>query len=52
MVLKSCKKCGGQVDSSTETCPHCGAKLKQSFGQAVCGCVCGLIVLICLMMFI
>ena len=28
MALTNCKKCGGTIDSSAQTCPHCGAKLQ------------------------
>lgn len=26
MALRKCKQCGGQVDSSATSCPHCGAR--------------------------
>jgi len=30
VALKACKKCGGTIDSSAQTSPHCGAKLHWS----------------------
>ena len=35
MSLINCKKCNKEIDSSAQTCPHCGAKLKSSFIEIV-----------------
>lgn len=32
MALKKCKECGKEVSTKADSCPNCGAKLKQHIG--------------------
>ena len=34
-MLINCKVCGDKVAPNALTCPHCGAKLKSSFGEKI-----------------
>lgn len=55
MPLTECKSCGDQVDSSAQTCPHCGVKNPGGWfaytgvGGGGClkfiGCILGLVIL-------
>ncbi len=46
MSMIKCHECGHEISTSAESCPHCGAKKKQSLGQAKVGCGALLLVLI------
>lgn len=32
MALKKCKECGNEVSTNADSCPHCGARLKNKMG--------------------
>ena len=38
MALTKCKECGKQVSTKAESCPTCGAKLKNKGNRMGCGC--------------
>lgn len=50
MALIKCKKCNGDIDSSAQTCPHCGAKLKSSFLEAIVAIIL-IIIVLCIVWF-
>ena len=45
MALIKCKKCNKEIDSSAQTCPHCGAKRKSSFVEIILAIIVLLVVL-------
>ena len=45
MAIINCKKCNKEIDSSAQTCPHCGAKLKNSFIEIIVAIIIILVIL-------
>lgn len=43
MALTKCKECGGQVSTTANACPHCGAKVPKQTGG--CGLVIGWLII-------